>query len=117
MLAETCPSHEGLLFCTLAGKALNFDNVTGDVFRPLTERAKIPAVLGVASAVRQHTNVPQWRWGQSRAWDPPGNSIPHVSLGNSEASPEDVRAAVEGVGFGLFPNCSQVRKPVASGAR
>ena len=117
MLAETCPSPEGLLFCTLAGKGLNLDNVTGDVFRPLTERAKIPAVLGVASAVPSAHKCTVMALGSKSRMGSPGNSIPHVSLGNSEASPEDMRAAVEGVGSGLFPNCSQVRKPVASGAR
>ena len=105
MLAETCGNPEGLLFCAPSGRPLNFDNVTRDVFRPLADAAKIPRFtwrsFRRAVSTQMHRGGVPLKVLQGIL----GHADPQVTIGiYTEATFEDMRAAVTGLENELFPS-------------
>lgn len=106
MLAETCANPEGLLFCTPAGRPLNFDNVTRDVFRPLADGAKIPRFTW--RSFRRSVSTQMHRSGVPlRALqDLLGHSNPEMTLIYTQTAMDDLRLAVQGLEQGFSQNAS-----------
>lgn len=110
-LAKTCASPEGLLFCTLAGKPLNFDDVTRDVFRPLADAAGIPrftwrSFRRGASTQMHRSGVPV-----KVAQELLGHSNSQMTLDvYTDTDFRDLRRAVDGLDSELFPSVPNLQR-------
>jgi integrase len=104
MLAETCANPEGLLFCTPAGRPLNFDNVTRDIFRPLADAAGIPRFTW--RSFRRSVSTQMHRDGVplKALQDLLGHSNPEMTLIYTQTGMADLRTAVEGLEKGFAQN-------------
>jgi integrase len=109
-LAGASADPEGLLFRTAAGRALNFDDVTRDVFRPLADAAGIPRFTWRSfrrtASTQMHRNGTPVKVAQGIL----GHANPQVTLGSyTETSLEDMRSAVKGLEASLFPNVPKLQ--------
>ncbi len=109
LLAEACGNPEGLLFCTLAGRPLNFDNVTRDVFRPLADAAKIPRFTW--RSFRRSVSTEMHRSGVplKAVQDLLGHSNPEMTMLYTETAMADLRKAVDGLEGELFPSVPELQ--------
>jgi integrase len=109
MLAETCANPEGLLFCTPAGRPLNFDNVTRDIFRPLADAAEIPRFTW--RSFRRSVSTQMHRDGVplKALQDLLGHSNPEMTLIYTQTGMEDLRKAVDGLEDELFPSVPKLQ--------
>jgi integrase len=110
MLAEVGADSDTLLFRTSTGRALNFDNVTRDVFRPVADAAGIPHFTWRSfrrtASTQMHRNGTPVRVAQSLL----GHANPQVTLGiYTETSLEDMRSAVTGLEASLFSSVPKLQ--------